>query len=241
MKFNHQRMFVLGEEVGPKEKKLLNEQPRFMEALGIFYILKGAGDETVLDLGCLEGGFAYLFAQNGFFAEGVEVRDEAFERCKYLKKVYPDLPLDYYQSDVWDFLGGCEEDHTEFTFLAGLLYHIENPFQFMKEVSRVTSKAVFIDTHFAPEQDTPKELQRFQFSEPVEHEGYKGRFMQEYPKGKKYDHQKFPLSSFGNEKSFWAFRSNIPRMIIDAGFNYVLPLHHPSPSNRASYIGIKLT
>lgn len=40
----------------------------------------------VVDLGCLEGGYAVEFAKLGFDTLGIDAREENIQKCNYVKK-----------------------------------------------------------------------------------------------------------------------------------------------------------
>ena len=238
--FNHTRVILPdGTVTGPKDVTLFKDQVRFNQALSLFNSMSPVEKGKVIDLGCLEGGFAYLFAENGFDAEGVEVREQSVEKCEWLKAQNPDLKLKYVLNDVRSYLSELPDDYCDFCFNAGLMYHLDKPVEHINECARITKKAIFLDTHYAPtpEQET---TYRFNPSEVMENEGVKGRWYVEHLSEKVEDHKEFELSSIGNRKSFWVNINEIPRMMRIAGFKHVYSSCQPTEKQcRMTFIGIK--
>jgi len=64
--------------------------------------------KTLIDLGCLEGGFTAEFARLGMQAAGLEVRSSNFQNCEFVRKALK-LPNPFHsgrlleRSEIWAF------------------------------------------------------------------------------------------------------------------------------------------
>src|SRR5664280_109916 len=113
------------------------EQPYQMEDLALLKFTKqflrilfpeGAAGKRVVDLGCLEGGYAVELARAGFDALGIEVRQSNFENCQRVK-AGTNLPkLTFLCDDVSKL---AKYGVFDVVFCCGLLYHLEEPHRFV--------------------------------------------------------------------------------------------------------------
>jgi 2-polyprenyl-3-methyl-5-hydroxy-6-metoxy-1,4-benzoquinol methylase len=62
----------------------------------------GLQGKTVIDVGCLEGGFATEFARMGMMATGVEVRESNYNNCLYVRDRVNLPNLHFIQGDAVD-------------------------------------------------------------------------------------------------------------------------------------------
>jgi len=55
----------------------------------------GIAGKRLVDLGCLEGGYAVEFARDGFDTLGIEVRQSNFKNCQRVKAatIFPRRPI----------------------------------------------------------------------------------------------------------------------------------------------------
>jgi SAM-dependent methyltransferase len=102
--------------------------------------------KTIVDLGCLEGGFTLLFAQAGMEALGIEAREMNIEKCEYVAKAFELPNLRFALDDVRNI-----QSHGRFdaVFCSGLLYHLDDPTAYLRTLSRVTKRVLIIDTHYS--------------------------------------------------------------------------------------------
>src|SRR5262245_30777267 len=93
-----------GEYTKPEMGTAMSEFPWLVSARRVLELIF-SGDKapySIVDLGCLEGGYAVEFARMGFKCLGIEVRDINFAACEYVKERV-DLPnLSFVQDDVWN-------------------------------------------------------------------------------------------------------------------------------------------
>ena len=159
----------------------------------------------IADLGCLEGGYAVHFARAGYEVLGIEGQEENFSTCEWIAERVGLPNLRFVCDDVRN-LG--EYGEFDAVLCAGLLYHLDRPVSFLRELADVTNRLLIVSTNYATEEG--RELGEMPLSEElVEHEGKLGRWYTE-PGG--------PWSSVGNERSFWFERRHLLQAMIEAGF-----------------------
>jgi SAM-dependent methyltransferase len=152
---------------------------------------------TVVDLGCLEGGYAKGFADAGYETLGIEVRDINYERCQLVKNQGDNPNLNFVQDDAWNM---GQYGPFDATICFGLLYHFHDPVKFIKMAAEQTNKVLIIQTHYAVHLDE-------------KHEGYLGKWYNESPW-----HE---WGAWEINRSFWLSAPGILAVMRDAGFNVV--------------------
>ncbi len=173
---------------------------------------------SVVDLGCLEGGYNVEVARMGLDALGLEVRQSNMACCHHVQSRV-NLPNLRFVLDDADNI----EAHGPFdiTFCCGLLYHLEYPRDYLMRLGEQTKKVLILSTHFALQDGLPS---RYPLSPTVVHEGLYGRWFVEY------DRDDVPLaerenarwSSYKNRRSFWIRRDQLVEVLYEAGFDTVL-------------------
>ncbi|MFL5331083.1 MAG: class I SAM-dependent methyltransferase [Gemmataceae bacterium] len=190
------------------------------------------GDKSrfrVLDLGCLEGGFAVEFARMGFQVLGIDVREINIAACQHVK-ANTNLPnLEFVRDDAWNM---AKYGTFDAAFCCGLLYHLDRPKQFLKTLSSITSKLLILQTHFSSASDdttdqprTPEEssVSKYCLSPIVENESLLGRWYNEFATEALFqDREKSRWASWDNRNSFWVQREYLLQAIQDVGFDLVM-------------------
>ena len=175
----------------------------------------GMAGKRIADLGCLEGGYTVEFARMGFEALGIEVRRSNFAACEYVR-AHLHLPnLHFARDDVWNI-----EKYGMFDaiFCSGLLYHLDRPIEFIKMISGLCRRLIILNTHVARETLNPN----FPLSDMTEHEGVRGRWLQEFdPASPDLDQEEIRWSSWGNARSFWPCQEYILDALRQGGFDMV--------------------
>ena len=193
----------------------------------------------LVDLGCLEGGYAVEFARMGFQVLGIEIRDANIAACNYVKSK-TNLPnLEFVQDNA---LNLANYGSFEAAFCCGLLYHFDKPRQFLERLSAATTRLVILQTHFATEapfQESrwPRWIQKFlpkgnqadlpvnkfQLSLLTENEGLKGRWFTEFTNEEMFRQRELhKWSSWDNQSSFWIQREYLLQTLQEVGFDLVL-------------------
>jgi len=222
----------------------------------------------VVDLGCLEGGYAVEFARMGFDTLGIEVREENISKCNYVKSNL-DLPnLKFVKDDVRNIASYGKFD---IVLCYGLLYHLNDPIDFLTKVSNCNNKLIFLNTHFAPELDLRYNLgflnnyfiapiqkrtglfkfeENFRLSRLQSNEGYKGRWRKEWRKGASLiKREKGLWSSYDNDKSFWLIKKDLTKALHSAKYDHVfeqfnftgdiLPDNYTDFYKRSMFVAVK--
>lgn len=201
---------------------------------------ENVASSKVVDLGCLEGGYAVEFARLGYQTLGIEARVSNLDKCLHVKEKL-DLPnLDFVQNDARDL------DHYgpfDIVLCYGILYHLDDPVAFLKKVFQQTKRMLLLHTHYAPEGDWRYNLglvnryviapiqnrthlfehaKNYQLSRLTTHEGYRGRWYTEWRSSSSPEKiEGKSLSSYNNPKSFWLCRTDLTKALSDVGFRHV--------------------
>jgi SAM-dependent methyltransferase len=180
----------------------------------------------VADLGCLEGGYAAAFAQAGYDVTGFEVRGDNFACCTYVAEQLALPDLRFIRADVRDEFG--VPGAWDAVFCCGLLYHLESPVAFLRQLGAATRRLLILQTHYSTRPD-------------AEHEGHRGHW---------YGEDGTRWSSWKNERSFWLTRKDLLSAMRDAGFDLVfeqadyrediLADDITEPDARGMFVGVKV-
>jgi hypothetical protein len=242
------------------------------KSLNLFNLLPQSKEERqklkVVDLGCLEGGYSVEFAKLGFNTLGIEAREENILKCNYVKSELNLQNLNFIKDDVRNL-----NQYGEFDIVVcyGLLYHLNDPIDFLKKISLATKKILFLHTHFAPEKDIRYDLgylnsyiiaplqkrikllnfsKNYKLSRLVQHEGYKGRWYNEWSDNStKSKIEKQLWASYNNSKSFWLCKKDLTKAMHNVGFNNVFEQFNYTGDlisddytqvyNRTMFVGVK--
>jgi SAM-dependent methyltransferase len=219
------------------------EQPWQMEDLALLKFTKrflrilypeGAAGKRLVDLGCLEGGYAVEFARAGFDTLGIEVRQSNFENCQRVK-AGTNLP---------NLTFACDDAHNiakygvfDVVFCCGLLYHLDKPRKFADLMAQVCRRVAIIDTHVADTQPNEK----FPLSDITQNEGWSGRWFNEFEDENQRHTDKW--SAWSNPKSFWPMKRDLMLHLLQMGFTMVLecPTFEPylELSHRVTIVALK--
>jgi len=180
----------------------------------------GPDGVRVADLGCLEGGHSAAFARAGYDVTGFEARLENFLCCRYLQERLALPNLRYVRADVRDvFDGGTQFDAV---FCCGLLYHLDEPVKFLRQLGAATRHLLMVQTHYSTRPD-------------ARHEGCDGHW---------YDEQTTARwASWKNPRSFWLTKSDLMGVMRDE-FGHVFEQAdavsaNPGPDARSMFVGLK--
>lgn len=208
-----------------ESQTVISNSPRFLSAKKVFgcFLNERPAQYRLADLGCLEGGYATEFARLGYDSLGIEVRDSNFEACQYVKSNTSLNNLFFAQDDVLNI-----ERYGRFDgiFCCGLLYHLDNPKEYLKILGKITRKVLVLQTHFSlTDEFNALGLNETKFKlSPLQHnEGILGRWYHEFPEEtNETDKNRMRWSSWENHRSFWPTREYLFQCIYDAGFDLVM-------------------
>jgi SAM-dependent methyltransferase len=239
----------------PGEPDFLETDLRLKAILRVLDMLFGAnlGGVRVADLGCLEGGFSLALAQRGAEVLGVEARHRNIEKATVLKDHFGLRNLKFQTADVKEFAPDAGGQFDAVLAL-GILYHLDQPAQWLRRVAAATRRVLILDTHFAPAEDADLSLldPRLRVLGPIETQDaegclVKGRWYREFAEDTDPEDQLW--ASYSNSSSFWLTKESLIASLSRAGFPLVLEQHdYYSVSNyelfnvtypRCMLIGIK--
>lgn len=194
----------------------------------------------VADLGCLEGGYALEFAKLGFNVLGIEARGDNITKCNFIKHAFALPNLSFVKDDVRNI-----SNYGTFDIILnyGLLYHLNDPVNFLKLSAGHNSKLLFLNTHFAPERDIRYALgpvnkyligplqkrthllertMNYRLSSITTNEGYAGRWYREWsPRDTSNKIEGKLWASYNNHRSFWLRKKDLTKALNDAGYEHV--------------------
>jgi SAM-dependent methyltransferase len=176
---------------------------------------------TLVDLGCLEGGFALEFARHGASVSGIEFREISTRRCRAAALVMHIDDARFTCADIDAELPRLAEAETQYdvVFASGILYHVPDPLATLTAIRRVCRKVLILDTHVAhPEHNSHDCSDEVTMPAPSG-APYRGRNYIEFPPESNVDERSRMLwASAHNPTSFWPYEGDLVRMLADAGF-----------------------
>ncbi len=193
----------------------------------------------VVDLGCLEGGYTVAFARAGYQALGIEARETNVAKCRQVADQLNLPNLKFVQDDVKNLA-----DHGSFdvVFCCGLLYHLDNPQEFLDLVGTLTERMLIVHTHYAREHDPLYDNKLYQLKNKIQgkiadassnrvdyglsklatHEGNQGRWFYEYSEeDERAFVEKELWRSYSNTRSFWPCKKDLLQIMRTSGFELV--------------------
>jgi len=238
-----------GQETKPDESNTVDQFPWFVSTGKLIDTVFPGSKKgvSVVDLGCLEGGYTAEFARMGMDSLGIEVRETNFACCEYVRE-HTDLPnLRFAKDTVLNI-----EKYGEFdiSFCCGLLYHLDQPRAFLEKLAKQTRKLLILQTHVSLAEDGKRE---FPLSENTTNEGLPGRWYGEFsPQTSAEQLEQLRWASWENNKSFWVRREYLLELIHKIGFDLVFEQFDSlapniaasleaskTMSQRGTFIGIK--
>ena len=177
----------------------------------------GLEGKTIIDVGCLEGGYTTEFARLGMRATGLEVRESNYNNCLFVQSRVNLPNLQFIHGDANDI---ARYGRYDVFFMNGLLYHLEQPRRFLQHVGRNCGRALVIHTHVAFSHET-EAARKFNLSESTENEGLLGRWFPEHGDLSSDELDRLKWSSWQNRRSFWIQKEYLLQLIRDVGFDLV--------------------
>lgn len=210
-----------GRQTKPDAGPTMDQFPIFLAVVRMLRLLfpEGLEGKSIIDVGCLEGGYAVEFARLGMISTGLDVRRSNIENCEWVRQRC-DLPNLTFVRDDANNIGA----HGPFdvVFMCGLLYHLDRPRRMMEAAARQCRKAMFIHTHFTHAHHTPA-VDQFQLGPPTENEGLRGRwYLDHHPEPEDVLDRDLRGASWANQKSFWLQKEELLSLIRAVGFPIVL-------------------
>jgi SAM-dependent methyltransferase len=216
-----------GKRTIPKHS-LLADTPLVRSVLRTLHVAFG-GDlagKTIVDLGCLEGGWTVEFARAGLDALGIEVRKLNMEKCDYVSERLGLPNLRFVQDDARNI---GRHGTFDAVFCSGLLYHLDEPAAYLRDLAAATRRVLILCTHHAPAFDTwfedpsvPTAVEGFELSQIETHEGNLGRWYGEYEEDDDQEEvESLVQAAYGNYRSFWMLKRHLLQELRNVGFSPV--------------------
>lgn len=206
-----------GTETYPEAGYTMDSNAIFLAAKRMLELVyrDGLEGKRIVDLGCLEGGFATEFARLGMNSLGIEVRLSNYDNCMYTKQNVDLRNLEFVNDDAWNV---AKYGKFDAVFATGLFYHVDRPREFLQILSDVCNDVLFLETHFAT--DVPSAVHNL--SDLVENEGLQGRWYTEHDAQSREELEELKWASWANKRSFWIKKEYLLQAIYDVGFDMVL-------------------
>jgi 2-polyprenyl-3-methyl-5-hydroxy-6-metoxy-1,4-benzoquinol methylase len=192
------------------------------------FFLKPLSEMRILDLGCLEGGFAIEFGKRGASVVGVEAREASIAKAVFARDAMGLGNVEFVQDDVRNL---TREKYGLFDLVLcwGLLYHLdaESVFPFIEQIAHVCTNAAVFDTHVSLDDE---------YQAKFNGSAYAGRLYRETGSN---DEERLsdPWGSVGNDTSFWFTRESLCDLLGSLGFAKLYQLCTP-PFLRADRIAL---
>lgn len=184
-------------------------------------------DVRVLDLACLEGGFSVGVALAGAEVLGLEAREDHLEKCLVARDSLALQRLTFARGDVKDV---TRERFGSFDVVLalGILYHLDDPVGWLRQIAAMTRGVLFVDTHYAPPDEAGVEAvkpglrSRLGPLERFERDGraFSGRWFSEWTTEEERDAR--PWASWSNPSSLWLTKESLVHAMRHVGFDGVL-------------------
>lgn len=197
---------------------------------------KPVSELRILDLACLEGGYAIEFARHGARAVAIEGREANIEKARFSKRV---LGLDNLELILGDVRSLSRAAHGSFDVVLclGILYHLDAPdvFSFVEKIGEVCDGFAVFDTYVSL-----KQKQSYTFKGAT----LWGRDIQEHvPEESREEKLQDLWSSIENLKSVWMTAPTLLNLLSRSGFTSVYECHVPvelnKPSDRVTFLAVK--
>lgn len=102
---------------------------------------------TALDISCHEGFFSVVLSEHFPSVVGVDKNEPSLEKARQITTLLDRGNIKFKNCALESL---TESDAADFVLCYGLLYHVENPVEIVRALSRVTKKALCIETQVLP-------------------------------------------------------------------------------------------
>jgi SAM-dependent methyltransferase len=209
-------------------------------------IVDPAAPPRVVDLGCNEGGYALEFALAGYDVTGIEGRRANVDKCEFVAQQFELPNLAFFHDDVRNIKSYGTFDAV---FCCGLLYHLDTPIAYLRDLADVTRRVLLLHTHYATPDD--EQWTTFRLSPMAVHEGHLGRWYTEWePETPADEVEALEWSAVGNDASFWPEKRHLLQAMMEAGFPVVCEQYdyledivasdYTEDQHRSFFLGVKV-
>jgi 2-polyprenyl-3-methyl-5-hydroxy-6-metoxy-1,4-benzoquinol methylase len=192
-------------------------------------------NKRVVDIGCLEGYFSAECALQGAKVLGVEGKTINVKKCEFIKSVLNIRNLTFVQDDAMK-VTRKKYGSFDVVLALGLLYHLDNPFKFLENISNLCTGFLVLDTHVALREKTEtgdwkpelSELQEFKIGKKT----YTGRLYKEFnADDTQVSKDLSSTASLKNNLSAWLTEDSLVSLLHDVGFEQVSKIVFPEQQN----------
>ena len=209
-----------GSVTGPAANPVMNEDQIFLASKRLLNLIFAGNlnGVSILDIGCLEGGYTTEFARLGMKAQGIEIRESNIRNCNFIKEG-TNLPnLSFVKDDAMN-IGNYQQ--TDCLFVCGLLYHLNNPRRFLESAANITKKVMILETHVAP-RVSGGAVTHFGLSDLTTNEGLVGRWFREHGNLETAELEKLKWASWENQRSFWLEKYELMSLLQSLKFDIII-------------------
>jgi len=184
--------------------------------------------KTILDLGCLEGGFTVAFARLGAkMSVGVEAREISYQRCEILRQYLKLRNLRFIHGDINVVLPQLQPFNI--VFASGILYQMADPYSLLKAIHAVCRDFAVIDTHIAQHDSPSHKCSAELVTRTFEGKTYVGRIYHEYdPCLPKDQVEGFLWAAYRDHDAFWPLEKSLEQMLLVVGFHNIIKIYPSS-------------
>ena len=186
--------------------------------------------KRVLDVGCLEGGYTITFARLGAReAVGIDVRDSNLQRCRFLQEQLRVPNVRFLKHDA-KTISPETLGLFDIVYASGILYHLDDPVDFLRRTSEITADFLLLDTHVADPHAWGHACSDRLTSRSIGDRTYVGRVAYDCPADLTPEQvDRLTWASYGNSTSFWLTEESLVHALWDVGFPYVSRVLMPRP------------
>ncbi len=193
-------------------------------------------EKSVVDLGCLEGGFTIAFAARGArLALGIEAREISVRRCELARGLRRLPNAEFVRGDIKAELDRREP--FDVVFATGILYHVSDPAAILASMRQACSHVALVCTHVAVT-DAPSHSCSDEVVREFAGHSYRGRMYPEYsPTVDDAEKEDLLWAAWSDADAFWPYEDGLVDMIRRAGFATVEKVDMTTPE-RAERWGV---
>ena len=190
----------------------------------------------VLDLACLEGGYALEFARSAGSVVGIEGRRPSVEKARFAAEALRLSNVEFLEDDVRNL---AVEKHGRFDVVLclGILYHLDaaDACRLVESITSVCTRFAVIDTHVGLRGDT------VHVHRDRTYRGF--TFLEHRLDAGPAERARSLWASLDNTTSFWPTRSSLLNLLDRAGFTSIheclVPVESDKPSDRITLLAFK--
>lgn len=193
--------------------------------------------KRLIDIGCLEGYFSVECALQGAEVLGVEGKEINLKKCEFVRSALGVPNLRFVKDDALEV---THEKYGSFDAILalGLLYHLDDPYTFLKNMRDLSDGFLLIDTIVATEEDpqvfgdgwrpTLSSMTTFEFGGRE----YPGKRYEEFAEGTSQAVKDLsPTASLNTDWAVWLTRESLVEMLKEVGFEQVVEHLYPPSEN----------